>query len=144
MPTLYRQIGYAIRTRQEAAGSGGKVIDRLATNLRAEFPDTTGLSRANLHSTRSFADAWPAHAIVQQHVGRLRWGQIMDLPAKLDDRAVRCPCAAAADACGRTRDVLANLIMNRTRERPGAVPSNRARRLQASDSDLAPKFAKSP
>ena len=39
MLTLYWQLGDAIRTRQEAAGWGGKVIDRFAADLRAEFPD---------------------------------------------------------------------------------------------------------
>jgi hypothetical protein len=66
MLTLLWQIGDAIRTRQVTEGWGGKVIDRLAADLRAEFPDMTGLSRANLYSMRAFMDAWPAEAIVQQ------------------------------------------------------------------------------
>ena len=52
MLTLYRQLGDANRTRQEAAGWGGKVIDRFAADPRAEFPDMTGLSRANLGTVR--------------------------------------------------------------------------------------------
>ena len=46
--TLYWRIGDAIRTRQEKAGWGAKVIDQLAGDLRAEFPEMTGLSRSNV------------------------------------------------------------------------------------------------
>ena len=102
MLTPYWQIGDAIRTRQEAAGWGGKVNDRLATDLRAEFPDMTGLSRANLYSMPFFADAWPAVAITQPAVGRLGWGQVVDLLTKLDDRAARdwCPMAPSPSPSG--------------------------------------------
>jgi len=54
---------------------------------------------------RAFADAWPVKAIVQQPVGRLDWGQIVDLLAKLDDPAARDWCAAATDAGGWNRNV---------------------------------------
>ncbi|MDA8438619.1 MAG: PDDEXK nuclease domain-containing protein, partial [Propionibacterium sp.] len=123
---------------------GGKVIDRLAADLRAEFPAMTGLSRANLYSMRAFADAWPAEAIVQRAVGRLGWGQVVDLLTKLDDPEARDWYAAAADTGGWTRDVLANQIMNRTRERFGAAPSNFVGHLEAGDSELAQQLAKDP
>ena len=55
--TLYWRIGDAIRTRQEKAGWGAKVIDQLAGDLRAEFPEMTGLSRSNVYCMRSFAAA---------------------------------------------------------------------------------------
>jgi len=38
-------------------GWGSRVIDRLVTDLRAEFPDQRGWSRRNLHYRRSFAAA---------------------------------------------------------------------------------------
>ena len=44
---LYWRIGKAILDRQDAEGWGAKVIDQLAIDLRAEFPDMTGLSRSN-------------------------------------------------------------------------------------------------
>jgi hypothetical protein len=40
---LYWQIGREILARQEAAGWGAKVIQRLADDLRREFPDMKGL-----------------------------------------------------------------------------------------------------
>lgn len=66
---LYWQIGDSIRGRQEAAGWGAKVIDQLSADLRAEFPEMSGLSRSNVYYMRSFAAAWSLEAIVQQSAG---------------------------------------------------------------------------
>jgi predicted nuclease of restriction endonuclease-like (RecB) superfamily len=70
---LYWEIGNEILLRERAEGWGAKVIERLAADLRREFPDMTGLGRANLHYMRAFADAWPAdpESIVQRPVGQL-------------------------------------------------------------------------
>ena len=144
MLTLYWQIGDAIRTRQQAGGWGTKVVNRFAADLRAEFPDMKGFSPSNMYAMRSFAGAWPSEAILLRPVGKLGWGQIQDLLNKLDDPETRDWYAAAADAGGWTRDVLANQIMNRTRERFGAAPSNFAGHLEASDSELAQQLAKDP
>lgn len=45
---LYWHIGREILQRQEQKGWGAKVIERLAQDLRREFPEMKGLSRANL------------------------------------------------------------------------------------------------
>ncbi len=63
---LYWGIGKEILARQEQEGWGTKVIERLAKDLRAEFPQMKGLSRTNLLYMRSFAEAWPEASIVQQ------------------------------------------------------------------------------
>ncbi|WP_295692285.1 DUF1016 N-terminal domain-containing protein, partial [Lapillicoccus sp.] len=67
--TLYWDLGAAIVERQDAQGWGATVVDRLATDLRAAFPDMRGLSRSNLYSMRKLAQAWPRDVIVQQAVG---------------------------------------------------------------------------
>jgi len=41
---LYWQIGRDILTRQESEGWGAKVIQRLAKDLKREFPDMRGFS----------------------------------------------------------------------------------------------------
>ena len=69
MVQLYWQIGRDILARQSAQGWGAKVIDRLARDLRAAFPEMKGFSRANLMYMRAFAEAWPDVEIVQQTVG---------------------------------------------------------------------------
>jgi DUF1016 N-terminal domain len=47
-------------TRQETEGWGTKVIEGLSNDLRAAFPEMTGLSPRNLRYIRDFAKAWPA------------------------------------------------------------------------------------
>jgi predicted nuclease of restriction endonuclease-like (RecB) superfamily len=54
---LYWQIGRDILARQEAQGWGAKVIDRLAVDLRREFPEMKGFSSRNLKYMRAIAEA---------------------------------------------------------------------------------------
>jgi len=76
---LYWRIGRDILERQAQDGWGSKVVDRLAADLRAEFPDARGFSSANLRYMRAFAEAWPDPAILQRVVGKLPWGQNIEL-----------------------------------------------------------------
>ena len=102
---LYWSIGNTVLQRQGAEGWWGtKVIDRLAADLHAEFPDMTGLSRSNLHAMRQFAEVYPRIEVVQQPVGQLPWGHIVTLLQKLDDQDERdwYACEAASTA-GRVR-----------------------------------------
>jgi len=86
---LYWQIGRDILTRQKDEGWGAKVIERLANDLRKEFPDMKGFSRANLMYMRSFAEAWDDELFVQQLVGQIPWGaqHSPDCKAEKQDRA---------------------------------------------------------
>jgi DUF1016 N-terminal domain len=52
--------------RQNQEGSGTKVIDRLAGDLRRAYPDMIGLSPRNLKYMRAIAEAWPEESIVRQ------------------------------------------------------------------------------
>ncbi len=54
---LYWHLGHKILVRRERQGWGTGVMKRLADDLRAEFPDMTGLSRSNLQYMRAFAAA---------------------------------------------------------------------------------------
>lgn len=68
---LYWQIGREILKRQQEQGWGTKVIDKLAKDLKREFPDISGFSRSNLLYMRAFAEAYPNEQIVQQLVGQI-------------------------------------------------------------------------
>jgi predicted nuclease of restriction endonuclease-like (RecB) superfamily len=68
---LYWQIGREILARQASQGWGAKVIGQLAKDLKAEFPEMTGLSRTNLLYMRAFAEAYPDESIVQQAAGQI-------------------------------------------------------------------------
>lgn len=143
--SLYWSIGDTILQRQRSQSWDRFAVTRLAEDLRAEFPEMKGFSRSNLFYMRAFAQAWPdPSALVQQAVGLLPWGHVITLLEKLDDPAERGWYAAAAAEHGWSRNVLMNQIMNRTRERTGASPSNFSGQLTPADSDLAHQLAKDP
>ena len=54
---LYWQVGTEILERQNRRGWGARVIDRLAADLRREFPGVAGWSARNLKYIRAFAAA---------------------------------------------------------------------------------------
>ena len=65
---LYWSIGRDIVQRQRREGWGAKVIDRLAADLRSEFPEMSGLSRTNVYRMRAFYLAYESESeIVQSH-----------------------------------------------------------------------------
>lgn len=142
---LYWSIGRTIDARQTGGSWGSGVLNRIADDLRAEFPGMKGFSRSNLQYMRTFAQDWPEEtAIRQQAVGNLPWGHIMVLIDKLHDRGSRDWYATQAAEHGWSRNVLMNQIMNRTRERTGAAATNFAGQLAPADSDLALQLAKDP
>ncbi|MFH5879329.1 YhcG family protein [Arthrobacter sp. NA-172] len=140
---LYWSIGKTILERQEVEQWGSGVIGRLAEDLRAEFPEMKGLSRRNLFYMRGFAAAW-SESIVQQPVAQLPWGHITVLLDKAGTPEQRSWYAAAAVEYGWSRNVLLNMMMNKTMERTGAAPSNFVQQLVAQDSELAQQVAKDP
>lgn len=67
---LYWNIGREILRAQKAEGWGAKVVERLAKDLAAEFPEMGGFSFTNLMRMRTFADAYGAVEIFPQAVGK--------------------------------------------------------------------------
>lgn len=141
---LYWQIGRDILTRQAKQGWGARVIDRLAHDLRAAFPEMKGFSRANLMYMRAFAEAWPDQSIVQQAVGQLPWGHNLVLLTKLKDRDMRLAYADSAIKHGWSRNVLNIHIETRLIERQGKAITNFETSLPKPLSDLARESLKDP
>lgn len=141
---LYWGIGRTILQRQDQEGWGSNVIGRLAVDLRAEFPEMKGLSRANLFYMRRFAGEWPAEAVVQQAVGQLPWGHITVLLDRLDDHELRDWYARQAAASGWSRNVLEHQIRTTAHKRLRAAPTNFPATLPTGESDLAQQLTKDP
>ena len=142
--SLYWQIGREILVRQEAEGWGTKVIDRLAADLRREFPDMTGLSRTNLKYMRALAEAYPGNEIGQQAVGQIPWGHNIVLLTRLDDAAERLWYAARTVEHGWSRAVLVHQIESGLYTRQGQAVTNFERTLPQPQSDLARDLLKDP
>ena len=142
---LYWSVGRDILDRQDRLGWGGKVVDRLAGDLRAEFPDQRGWSRRNLQYMRAFATAWPDREdFVQQAAAQLPWTHVTTLLDRLDTRQDRDWYAAEAAGQGWSRAVSEYQIGTGLRRRVGAAPSNFADQLPAADSDLAQRLMRDP
>lgn len=145
---LYWEIGSEILTRERREGWGSRVIDRLSGDLRREFPDMTGFSRSNLKYMRAFAEAWPqedgGHAIGQQPVGQLPWGQNISLLTKLDERDARLWYARHTIEHGWSRKVLEAQIASDLRGRQGNALTSFGHALPAPDSELVRDAIKDP
>src|SRR5438105_15206556 len=70
---LYWRLGSAILKQQAERNYGRGVIDRLAADLRREFPERKGFSPRNLWYMRAFAEAYSAERILQQAAAELPW-----------------------------------------------------------------------
>ncbi len=90
---LYWHIGREILRAQKAEGWGAKVVERLAKDLAAEFPEMGGFSAPNLHRMLGFYDAWAPLEIVPQAVGQLD-GSILSQPVTKSGKGVAKPPAA--------------------------------------------------
>ena len=141
---LYWSLGKDILSRQETQGWGSGVINRLANDLRASFPDMKGLSARNLQYMTAMVRAWGADQNVPQVVAHLPWGHIRTILDKAATAEERDWYASAAIQYGWSRNVLLNMMMNHSMERTGAAPSNFTRQLATTESELAQQMAKDP
>jgi len=142
--SLYWKIGAVILQRQQQEGWGGKVIERLATDLKHEFPDMKGFSRSNLLSMRAFAAAWPDQQIVQQLVGQIPWGHNVRLLDKVKDPEERLWYVQQTIENGWSRNVLVLQIESGLYQRQGGAVTNFDRTLPQPQSDLAQSLIKDP
>ena len=78
-------LAILILDRQERHGWGGKVIDRLAVDLRMEFPGVRGFSNRNLQYMQTLEEAYPEPEFAQQAVAQIPWGHITLLLDKITD-----------------------------------------------------------
>jgi predicted nuclease of restriction endonuclease-like (RecB) superfamily len=141
---LYWKIGRDILTRQQQEGWGTKVIDRLAQDLKREFPAMSGFSSRNLKYMRSFAEAYPDEQIVLRVIAQIPWGHNQTLLNKLKSFDQRIWYAQKTLENGWSRDILTLQIDSKLFNRQGSAVTNFERTLPALDSDLAQQLVKDP
>jgi predicted nuclease of restriction endonuclease-like (RecB) superfamily len=141
---LYWQIGRDILARQAEQGWGAKVIERLANDLRAAFPDMKGFSPRNLKYMRAFAEAWPDAEFVQQAAAQLPWFHLCTLIDKLKTRDERNWYLSKAIEHNWSRNILVMQIETRLLERTGKAVTNFTASLPKPQSDLARESLKDP
>jgi predicted nuclease of restriction endonuclease-like (RecB) superfamily len=141
---LYWQIGCDILARQASQGWGAKVIERLAQDLRAAFPEMKGFSPRNLKYMRAFAEAWPDLEFVQGMLAQLPWYHQLALLDKLPGPETRRWYAAKAIENNWSRNILVMQIESRLLERSGNAVTNFPATLPKPQSDLARESLKDP
>lgn len=161
--TVFWEIGNTIRKQEKAEGWGTKTVERLASDLKIEFPDMKGLSPRNLRYMREFVLAYPKFIILQQSVAKLNndnknlpftilqqavaklpWGHNCTLLDKLKQPEERLFYAQKAIQNGWTRALLVNQIESGLHKRQGMLTSNFTSSLPAYESELAMQLFKDP
>lgn len=128
---LYWDIGHGIVEKQQTAGWGDSVVERLSADLRDAFPDMHGFSVVNLwrmkqlylaHTSPEFlsqavrdykaegSDSKKLSQAVRELVASVPWGHHANLLAKLVDPAARLYYLRATAQFGWSRAVLLNQI----------------------------------
>ena len=133
MLALYRTIGRTLQKQQHSWAADA--VHRLEADLRAEFPDMTGLSQDNLEFMRRFAAAWPDPA-AGPDVAALPWGHIRILLAQVTDAGARDLYAAAALAYGWSQNDLVHHI--EAASDPAVPPTAEAKARVRVDFHLSP------
>jgi predicted nuclease of restriction endonuclease-like (RecB) superfamily len=141
---LYWQIGRDILERQATQGWGAKVVDRLAADLHAAFPEMKGFSPRNLKYMRAFAEAWPDLEFVQGVLAQLPWYHQLALLDKLDSPDDRRWYASQSIKHNWSRNVLVVQIETRQRDRNAKAVTNFEATLPKPESDLARESLKDP
>lgn len=144
MVLMYWEVGRIILARQATEGWGTKVIDRLSTDLREEFPAMEGLSARNLLFMRAFAETYPDAEIVKQLVSLLPWGHVVHLIQRVKVPEARIWYAKAAIAGGWSRSILDLQIASHAHLRQGKAVNNFVLTLPPADSDMAAQVFKDP
>lgn len=141
---LYWRIGRDILDRQQSLGWGANVIERLARDLKAAFPDQRGFSPRSLKYMRKFAEIWPDEQFVQQPIAQLPWGHHVTLMEVAKTTEDRLWYARAALEHGWSRNVLIQQIDSGLRQRQGQAATNFQVALPSPQSDLAQQVLKDP
>lgn len=141
---LYWEIGRDILERQQREGWGAKVIERLAVDLKREFPEMKGFSARNLKYMRAFAEAWPEREFVQQAAAQIPWFHNCTLLDKVATPQEREWFIRKTIEHGWSRPVLVHQIESGLYRRQGKAITNFHVTLPSGHSALAHEILKDP
>ncbi|MEI3867618.1 DUF1016 N-terminal domain-containing protein [Microbacterium sp. CCNWLW134] len=142
---LYWQIGATILSQENAAEDQDAALEALAHRLRHTYPTMTSLTVEALRRMRDFAASWPPRGgIVQQPVGQLPWGHVVELLTRLEDQRLREWYAGKAVQHTWSRTELIGHIDAARHEHDTDAPQNFAAALRRVDSALAEQLSADP
>lgn len=140
---LYWRIGKMLSEKVSTEGWGAKVIEKLARDLAASFPDLSGFSFRNMKYMRQFAECyqdpnWAAAA------AQIPWGHNMLILDVLEDIDQRIWYVKQTIENGWSRSTLDTWIKSNLYRRQGKAPNNFKITLPSPQSDLAEQIVKDP
>jgi predicted nuclease of restriction endonuclease-like (RecB) superfamily len=123
---------------------GGKFIENLARDIRADFPNLKGFSGRNLKYMSKFAGLFDNLEIVQQPVAQLPWKHNIVLMDKVKSREEMAWYAGQAIECGWSSNILIVQIERKLYERQALAnkTTNFAERLPAPQSEMVQQAMK--
>ena len=161
MIEMYWDIGQMIHERQQQEGWGARVIPRLARDIRNELPELKGFSERNIKRMLRFYREYPdglskvPQAVAQlssddpsvslpHFLTQIPWGHNVLLMETIKELSTRLWYARQIIDQGWNRDTLASMIKSQAHTRQGTAVTNFAKRLPASQFELAGQLLKDP
>ena len=115
--SLYWDIGRMISERQSIAAHGDAIAERLAVDLRAEFPGISGFSRRNIFYMREFYLAYKSLPKVQPLVAQIAWTHNLVVLQRCKDKLEREFYIRMTKKFGWSKNVLIHQIENQSYEK---------------------------
>jgi predicted nuclease of restriction endonuclease-like (RecB) superfamily len=144
MLLLYWKIGTSILEKETQAGWGKKIVEKLSTDLKLEFPDMQGISYRNLRYMKRFAKEYPDSSILQVSLAKLPWYHHITLLEKVKDPQIRLLYVEEVAKNGWTRDVMVSQIEANYHLRIAKVVNNFAQTMPLEQSEMARLTFKDP
>lgn len=142
---LYWELGREITEREKAFNYGENFIEKVAVDLKHEFPDIKGFSRRNLYAIRQWYLFFCANGeLVQPLVAQLSWSSQTLLVQKFKDLDIIVLYAKSALRYNWSRDALEANIKSNYHLRLGKADHNFDITLPKPQSDLAIETIKNP
>jgi predicted nuclease of restriction endonuclease-like (RecB) superfamily len=114
---LYWDIGRMIVGRQEGRSWGKAVVERLAADLRVEFPGVGGFSASNLWRMRNFYETYGSLEKLAPLVREIAWSHNVLILERCDEPLEREFYIRMTKKFGWTKSVLMNQIANQSYEK---------------------------
>jgi predicted nuclease of restriction endonuclease-like (RecB) superfamily len=114
---LYWEIGRLIVEKQKKDSWGKSVVEKLASDLRREFPGLSGFSAPNVWFMRQFYLAYHENEKLQPLVREISWTKNLVVMAKCKDPLEREFYLRMTKKFGWTKNVLIHQIENQSYEK---------------------------
>ncbi|WP_114970301.1 PDDEXK nuclease domain-containing protein [Rhodoferax ferrireducens] len=142
---LYWDIGRRLLQWQSEQGWGAAVVEQMASDLHATYPEMKGFSRSSLFAMRQMVAFFsPQFEFVPQPVGQMPWGHVRTLLTKVKSVDTALLYAQNCIENGWSRSVLEWQIEQRFHERAGKATGNFTKTLPAPQSELVQQSLKDP